>query len=760
MANIIERFINIFVNTESANKNLDTTTKNLDKLGSSQTKITQTTKNFTKETHSSTEALVKNGGAMGLLNELTGGLAMTFKDASEAISLAGFSLNTLKGALISTGIGALVVALGYAVSHFQEISDLISGITAQNEKNSIAQGKANEEQRKGYQATNEQIAILQSNIDFENTKLIPNKERILKLEKEITKAKLEQLTLDAKTFKTESDIIKNKISGEQKELDKNINEAKKDLNRINYAIENNPIGSALMNAKKAKKDAEEDLAEARNQKQLFESTNKDFLRLKELETKQSDIALAKHKLLSDDIVKQKTLVKELGLEKAKADAKANSDSDRLKKEEEGRLERLKQIRNAITAQVEAEEKVFNRSEIEKVALALNKQYSEIVKIYDIRNKLIQQQKEAEKLADESGGKRTEAEEAQLSAIVKQIEAYDLLIAKKKEVILQDSELDKFAQTRLDLIEMNLDAELEMIIGNTIDASKIRIDALKTENEMKAQIRAEELEKEKAQVLEAEKVLASITDVNSEEYANALAVKNDLTKQYNDDVVADAEATSEESSNIQVAEFERYITLKDEQKRLDDEYYENLSAVSSQFQGFLSQLQDRELIKSKEIRKLLLVAEKGLAVAGVITSTIRQNNELKATAISEGIKAAASTASYDFVGAAAHTAAATAASAGIGLNTVSAGISIASILATTASGLSSISNEGGGTQGGGTGGSISPQAQFNIVGQNQQNQLASQIGKSQQQPVEAFVVGKTVTNQQELDRAINRTATFL
>ena len=49
-------------------------------------KVQQT--QLSKGTSNLTEDLVSNGGAMGLLNELTGGLAQKFKDSYEAISLS------------------------------------------------------------------------------------------------------------------------------------------------------------------------------------------------------------------------------------------------------------------------------------------------------------------------------------------------------------------------------------------------------------------------------------------------------------------------------------------------------------------------------------------------------------------------------------------------------------------------------------------------------------------------------------------------
>jgi hypothetical protein len=135
----IEKKIDIIVDVSDAvtdvNK-LDNSMKALDKttqsLGSSQTQTKQ--------------AVLDNGGAMGLLNDATGGLAMTFKDAVEASSLFGkqskigiatqkaytFVMGTSTGAmkafklaLIGTGIGALVVGVGLLVANFDKVKDAV-----------------------------------------------------------------------------------------------------------------------------------------------------------------------------------------------------------------------------------------------------------------------------------------------------------------------------------------------------------------------------------------------------------------------------------------------------------------------------------------------------------------------------------------------------------------------------------------------------------------------------------------------------------
>jgi len=71
--------------------------------------------------------LAGNGGAIAILDQLTGGLATQMKNAYESTRLFNVSLKATRGALIATGIGALVVSLGLVVAYWDDIVDFISG---------------------------------------------------------------------------------------------------------------------------------------------------------------------------------------------------------------------------------------------------------------------------------------------------------------------------------------------------------------------------------------------------------------------------------------------------------------------------------------------------------------------------------------------------------------------------------------------------------------------------------------------------------
>ena len=88
----------------------------------------------TKETESLTDSVTTNGGAMGILNELTGGMAQRFKDSYEALALTNKGLRGMKGALLATGIGAAVIAIGYLVANFREVQIFLGFINPQMER--------------------------------------------------------------------------------------------------------------------------------------------------------------------------------------------------------------------------------------------------------------------------------------------------------------------------------------------------------------------------------------------------------------------------------------------------------------------------------------------------------------------------------------------------------------------------------------------------------------------------------------------------
>ena len=100
---------------------------------------------FDKLGDASKDAGEAGEGAISVLDEATGGLASRFKNVISGVGKMGKALKTsfkagiqgasgLKKALISTGIGALVVALSLIVAYWDEIKGLVSGVSSEQKK--------------------------------------------------------------------------------------------------------------------------------------------------------------------------------------------------------------------------------------------------------------------------------------------------------------------------------------------------------------------------------------------------------------------------------------------------------------------------------------------------------------------------------------------------------------------------------------------------------------------------------------------------
>jgi len=112
---------------------------------------------------------------------------------------------------------------------------------------------------------------------------------------------------------------------------------------------------------------------------------------------------------------------------------------------------------------------------------------------------------------------------------------------------------------------------------------------------------------------------------------------------------------------------------------------------------------------------------------------------------------------------------------VAINTISAGLSIASVIAGAVKSIQQVNQaaaQAGVTGGGGGGGSVggatpnlprvggmaSPQVQTQ-GGNNPSSQIAQTIAMAQQKPTRAYVVGQDISSQQALDRRTNVAATF-
>lgn len=161
-------------------------------------------------------------------------------------------------------------------------------------------------------------------------------------------------------------------------------------------------------------------------------------------------------------------------------------------------------------------------------------------------------------------------------------------------------------------------------------------------------------------------------------------------------------------------------------------------------------------KNKAIAMTILAVQKGLAIADVVVGAAKGIAAAQAAL-------AATPAVIGIVPNPMYAVQAAITAKSIALTKITAGTSIASILAAAIGQAGSISGGGGsgGAGGGGAGGSGGGGAapQFNVVGNSGVNQLAGIMATNEQTPVKAYVVPSDVTTGQSLDRNIIKNASL-
>jgi hypothetical protein len=115
----------------------------LRELNLQRTKAAKTAKTLTTGTKDLTDQVSKNYGITGLVNTLTGGLASRYRDSYDAVTGLNKGLKGLRGALLATGIGAAVVAIGLLTKNWDKVKMAIAGTTAEQKKFNETQAEAN-----------------------------------------------------------------------------------------------------------------------------------------------------------------------------------------------------------------------------------------------------------------------------------------------------------------------------------------------------------------------------------------------------------------------------------------------------------------------------------------------------------------------------------------------------------------------------------------------------------------------------------------
>lgn len=263
------------------------------------------------------------------------------------------------------------------------------------------------------------------------------------------------------------------------------------------------------------------------------------------------------------------------------------------------------------------------------------------------------------------------------------------------------------------------------------------DKQKTHNDELKKKRDEALAEEKRKREEAAKERAEIENAKGraaeEEYDKQQKKQSDDLEEELNNIVEFDERVAENNKKKKDKELEAEIAFAQQKKDLQDAQIGVLEGAV----GLLSSIAG----KNKALQKAAIIAENALAIGKMFINTSASN----IAATSQGAALAIPTQGASVAAAASLVAA----------NNISLGIGVASSIAATAKALSAV---GGGSAGGGGGSAASSRGgaapQFNVVGNSGVNQLAETMsGRSEQAPIQAYVVAQNVTTAQSLNRNI-------
>ena len=278
------------------------------------------------------------------------------------------------------------------------------------------------------------------------------------------------------------------------------------------------------------------------------------------------------------------------------------------------------------------------------------------------------------------------------------------------------------------------AEVRIQIGEATATRLIELEAKQADDAFKARRKQEELRinnlkfaLDADQLYHNEKMFLIQEDISFEKLRLSTAILS-----------ADERAESQ----LKLAQLESQLNQEQLAQKLD--FIKENERIDMEYVGFAAQtgqLLANIAGENEAVQKAALIIERGAAIAGIVIKTQAANATVRALAMA----AAPPGPNVAFMATA---------EGQILRNNIGAGLSIANILATT---ISSFKKPGGGGSGA-SGGAVNVEApDFNVVGASPESQLAQTVAEQQTKPIKAFVVGKDITNQQELDRNIITTS---
>ena len=440
--------IDLEAKTDKALKDIKALKNEFDSLESSVNDVSDAS----DKTKKSIDDVASNGGAIAILDQLTGGLATQFKNAYESTRLFNFSLKGTKKALIASGVGALVVALGTVVAYWDDIVELINRT---NKKLEIQELYLTEQLK----TQTLQLELLKQQIDIEVLRngespkltaeyrkqlLIQREQNIallenLKTQLEIEESKNKEVTLWEQikigaagqlgiSYQAEQIVeATNKNSERSIELTEKLNEAKKRTGSIDLQI------------------AQIDI-EANKKKKEYADKEKD--REKQ---KSDDLEEIRKALIDTEDERRKEELRKI---KADYDEKIKLAEKYYGEESEKVLALRKAQKNAINNQQEK----FDNEDEEREKAKQDKENEKVKELADLKNQI----RDAEAVTEE---------ERRLLEIEKTTEHYDKLIALAKANSLATVDLETAktnALNKLSKAEVNAAKEKTKAVGNALN----------------------------------------------------------------------------------------------------------------------------------------------------------------------------------------------------------------------------------------------------------------------------------------------------
>jgi len=431
-------------------------------------KTSRATKKASKELSGMQQA---GGAVLGKLDQLTGGLASKFVAVGSAAKLSGKAMKT---ALISSGIGLAVVAIGLIVEHWDAISEALGFVNKDLER----QVELNAENLK---LTTEQLSEIDLRIKLER-KQGGNADDLIKKRKELIKLQKAQILLSIADLKTQELDLTNEAKkvGFWERFSNDFMKRTKGMNKVTRDM----MGKIT--------DEEDKLIKGKTSE------------IRKLEMLLLNIQISE----TPDVVKDTSEKDEEEAEKEKAAAIERIRKSLIDTEAEERIEKKRLIKEDFEEQIKLAEEYFGKESEKVKELRAAQKVAE-----DAQNKVFSDQDDAiQKAKDKKEDEKTEREQERIAKTLQSENA--ISIAKKRFAAeeIQDEVLRLEKLKEIDLLEAEQEAaRLQVIVDNAKAGSDAKMDAEIALNEFLEDARQGNLKN----VKKVSDASVKITDLESE-----------------------------------------------------------------------------------------------------------------------------------------------------------------------------------------------------------------------------------------------------